>query len=622
MDLFELLQRGFFPKELPPAFNTYKFALKGRDFLSRISSVNGYDKKSSAPALYSIEKSEVSRRTIHIPNPFNYLKLADVIARNEIGIFQNIPHSPYSVSKAHYEPDISERCIGPQHTVLSVIYQEKLKKALSKRYEVKLDVANFYPTVYTHTISWALLGRDKAKAIWSMSRTQRSAYIPASEIALYHMADEIDVALRNCNECQTHGIITGPDVSFLIGELIMSRIDTNMAARYPQIKGYRYYDDYTFFVDTPEEGDELYQALQEELRPFGLEVNEAKFVKMKAPFAIYEDHVREIKPVRITKNNMVKADGLIRLFDIIWRCAELKPEKTQTIFKYGLRLLINQRIKLDNSNKDIYEPLLYKTAVLKPSLIPLICTILDFSQEQPSIVLLTDMITTIIKKHVPNAQDNEVAWALWICKKYGISVEKSWVRDIFMMGSPICSIILMDILHQLQPDLLADADVQSSIENISISWNAESLYSEDWLLMYEASEQGWIDNSTYITADPFFSMLHNEGVKFYDNNVAADYTSYDYIEKLPYDYYPPSTRNEAKILKDKILNKIREEASNKYPEDKTEVLRNAKEVEIEDLNFDKDILDRILNPVFRGEEIDEDELVHEFLERIRLFSRY
>ena len=140
--------------------------------------------------------------------------------------------------------------------------------------------------------------------------------------------------------------------------------------------------------------------------------------------------------------------------------------------------------------------------------------------------------------------------------------------------------------------------------------------------MYEASEQGWIDNSTYITADPFFSMLHNEGVKFYDNNVAADYTAYDYIEKLPYDYYPPSTRNEAKILKDKILNKIREEASNKYPEDKTEVLRNAKEVEIEDLNFDKDILDRILNPVFRGEEIDEDELVHEFLERIRLFSRY
>lgn len=214
MDLFELLQRGYFPKELPPAFNTYKFALKGQDFISRISAVSGYDKKSSAPALYSIEKSDVSRRIIHIPNPLSYLKLADVIVRNETNFFRNIPHSPYSISKAYYESDISKRCIIPRHKLLSVIQRDKLKMALSKRYEVKLDVANFYPTIYTHSISWALLGRDKAKAIWGMSKAQRSAHTPATEVTLYQMADDIDVALRNCNERQTHGILIGPDVSF------------------------------------------------------------------------------------------------------------------------------------------------------------------------------------------------------------------------------------------------------------------------------------------------------------------------------------------------------------------------------------------------------------------------
>lgn len=628
MDLFELLQRGYFPKELPPAFNTYKFALKGQDFLSRISAVSGYDKKSSAPAFYSIEKSDVSRRTIHIPNPLNYLKLADVIVRNEINIIQNIPHSPYSISRAYYESDISKRCITPRHILLSVIQRAKLKMALSKRYEVKLDVANFYPTIYTHSISWALLGRDKAKAIWGMSRAQRSAHIPASEVTLYQMADDIDVALRNCNECQTHGILIGPDVSFLIGELIMSRIDANMAARYPHLKGHRYYDDYTYYVDTSEEADEIYQALQEELRQFGLEINEAKFVKKKAPSAINEEYVREINPVRITNNNMVKTDGLIRLFDIMWKCAELKPEKTLTIFKYGLSLLINQRIKLDKSNKDIYEPLLYKTAILKPSLLPSICKIFDFSSERPSIDMLSDTITTILKEHVPYAKDNEVAWALWMCKKYGIDVEKQWICNIFQMRSPICSIILLDILHNLQPTLLVNAEVQTYIGNLSTSWSDNSLYSEDWLLMYEASEHGWIDNSAYITADHFFSMLHNEGVMFYDCNANADYTSYDYIETLPYDYYPPSTRDEAKILKDKILDKVREEAFNKYFDDdsedgeEVESLRDLIDAEIEDMDFDKDILDRILNPVFRGEEIDDEKLVREFIERIRLYSDY
>ena len=141
MDLFELLQRGYFPKELPPAFNTYKFALKGRDFLELLNDMevnpqnyvthlpgeieqdynqrkNAFKKKygeiASSPARYSIEKSEVSRRTIHIPNPFNYLRLADLIVNNETILFGNIPSSPYSISKAYYESDISERCILPR----------------------------------------------------------------------------------------------------------------------------------------------------------------------------------------------------------------------------------------------------------------------------------------------------------------------------------------------------------------------------------------------------------------------------------------------------------------------------------------------------------------------------
>lgn len=34
MNLFELLQRGYLPKVLPPSFNTYNFALKGEDLLA------------------------------------------------------------------------------------------------------------------------------------------------------------------------------------------------------------------------------------------------------------------------------------------------------------------------------------------------------------------------------------------------------------------------------------------------------------------------------------------------------------------------------------------------------------------------------------------------------------
>lgn len=655
MDLFELLQRGYFPKELPPSFNTYKYALKGGDFLQKLNMaltnpgafvargpveaeqdynhrLNEFKKKygnsASAPAHYSIEKSDVSRRMLHIPNPFNYLKLADLIVNNETAIFDNIPASAYSISKAYYESDISERCIKAKGLPLFVYQREKLKAGMAKNYEVKIDVANFYPTVYTHSITWALLGRQKAKDIWSMNKAQRNAYTPAIDVQLYEMGDHLDTALRNCNECQTHGILVGPDASFLMGELIMSRIDVNLAAKFPNLKGFRYYDDYTFFVDTVDEADKIYQALQAELHLFGLEINEAKFEKKKSPCPIEEEHVREIKPVRIDNELAKQGESILHLFDIMWKCAELRPEKMLTIFKYGLRMLINRRIKLDGSNRSLYEPMLYKTAVMKPSVLPYVCEILNFSNEQPAKKLLADTAAAIFKAHIPYAQDNEVAWALWMCKKYDIEIEKSIVCQILKMGSSVCTILLLDILHTKQTGLLAEPEVMESISDIGASLTENSLYTEDWLLMYEASEHGWIDNSAAITGDFFFKMLHDEGVKFYDSNALADYTSYDYIETLPYDYYPSITKAKAKTLSGKLLDRVRKDAFDKfYDEDdedymREEELKEAIDSEIENLDFEKDLFNRIINSVFRGEDVVEEELVKEFLSRIDLYLQY
>lgn len=655
MELFELLQRGYFPKELPPAFNTYKFALKASGFLlglndmvvnphdyilryaeeteqhynQRISEFKKrYSELASSPAHYSIEKSDVSRRLIHIPNPLNYLKLADVIVTNESKIFGNIPSSTYSNSKARYASDISERCIVPRGLPISQLQREKLKASVSKKFEVKLDVSNFYSSVYTHSIAWAFLGRERAKRIWGTPKKLRNEYFTTSEIELYNLADEIDKSLRNCNECQTHGILVGPDVSFLIGELIMSRIDACMADKYPNFRGFRYYDDYTFYVDNEKNVDEIYQTLQAVLRLYGLEINEAKFQKRKSPCAIEEDHARDISSVRVAVNMPHKKDGILRLFDLMWKCAEIKPEKTLTIFKYGLRLLINQRVKLTAQNKGIYEPLLYKTAVVKPSVLSLICKILNFSAEPPSKDLLKEMVDAIIANHVPYAQDNEVAWALWICKKYDVLLEKDVVCKIFDMGSTICSIILLDILHNKQPDMLRGDEVKNRIEIIGASWNTESLYGEDWLLLYEASEQGWISNDAIIMEDPFFKMLHDDQVKFYDPNVEADYTSFDYIETLSYDFYPSSTRKKAAELRDQIINRIKDEAFDRLYDEEWEIdfpedeIRDSIDAEVEDMDFEESLLNQILNPVFRGEDIDEERLVQEYLERMEQYRDY
>jgi hypothetical protein len=47
----------------------------------------------------------------------------------------------------------------------------------------------------------------------------------------------------------------------------------------------------------------------------------------------------------------------------------------------------------------------------------------------------------------------------------------------------------------------------------------DGLYSEHWLLAFEALRKGWLpslNGNNYIAADPFFSILENNNVEFYD----------------------------------------------------------------------------------------------------------
>ena len=60
-----------------------------------------------------------------------------------------------------------------------------------------------------------------------------------------------------------------------------------------------------------------------------------------------------------------------------------------------------------------------------------------------------------------------------------------------------------------------------------------------------------------INNDPFFKLLHDEGVKFYDENIKADYTSYDYIETLPFDFYPKHIKDEADAIESDILKTVK-----------------------------------------------------------------
>jgi hypothetical protein len=69
-------------------------------------------------------------------------------------------------------------------------------------------------------------------------------------------------------------------------------------------------------------------------------------------------------------------------------------------------------------------------------------------------------------------------------------------------------------LDAVNRGLIHTAANLSPLQNIV---DTNGLYSEYWLLIYEAVKKGWLfDTNSLITRDPIFSFLSNNSVAFYN----------------------------------------------------------------------------------------------------------
>lgn len=193
----ELIKKGFFPRELPPPFNTEELA----NHLDTInvawntiySGLNGNDKKKyneSNWANISIPKVGLSRRKISIPNPLNQSKLSKTIADNWSQIESIINKSTISSSS----PIINTNRAVKTKESFGQFKSKRLSESYDKLFEVKTDISRFYGTIYTHSIPWLIHTKPVAKA-------NRQNYSM--------LGNALDRDLRGSNSGQTVGIPIG-----------------------------------------------------------------------------------------------------------------------------------------------------------------------------------------------------------------------------------------------------------------------------------------------------------------------------------------------------------------------------------------------------------------------------
>lgn len=147
-------------------------------------------------------------------------------------------------------------------------------------YLLTTDVSKCFYNIYTHSVAWAVRGKETAKEYSGKS------YESLPE-------NRLDKLMQQSNYNETNGIVVGPEVSRIFAEIILQRVDKDIISALVGLgmtngKEYdirRYVDNYYVYAYQEEDLDKIKDVIEKCLGFYKLHINLAKTEKFSRPFA-------------------------------------------------------------------------------------------------------------------------------------------------------------------------------------------------------------------------------------------------------------------------------------------------------------------------------------------------
>jgi hypothetical protein len=162
---------------------------------------------------------------------------------------------------------------------------------------VKTDIKNFYPSIYTHSIAWAIHGKRNAR-----SKNNRRNYTL--------VGNRLDKLFQNANDGCTVGVPIGSVVSDIIGELIAASVDEIFSKEIKKLSldcvAVRFKDDYRILVKDSGDAKKVINALQVALKEYKLELNDEKTKVFPLPSGLFRDWVSKYHSIHPHQKQIYK----------------------------------------------------------------------------------------------------------------------------------------------------------------------------------------------------------------------------------------------------------------------------------------------------------------------------
>lgn len=490
-----VLGKGYFPRELPPPFETQAFSNWISANISNLPLSLVNNRNLTQICKHNISRVGILKRTLSIPNPITYYKLCIELVNNWMPIYTHTKISRLSRSR----PEIviaSNRAIIPWAS-LAVFPLLRSYMRSSSKYILKTDITQFYHSIYTHSIPWALHTKPIAKA-------NRSSSL---------LGNRLDLLIRNCQDGQTIGIPIGPDSSLVFAEIILASVDEIVQRVLPSYRGVRYIDDYELCFNSLSDAELALNEIDKALSKFELSLNPKKTMIKELPDFLEDPWVIELNRFDIRPTPRAQQFDLINYFSRAFELVKLYPESY--VLRYAVARL--RSVVISQSTWTLLQSLLSQCIINEQGIIQYVLELLIRYTNQ-GFQINTNTFTTTFDKHIqyhaPLGNHGEVAWAVWGALAFNITLDTNTASSISEME--VDSIVALLSLHAFQLNLLPSLDVNNWFQYMT----SDALYEEQWLLSYEANVKGWLPSQgrDHVLNDPIFSHLKSNGISFYNVN--------------------------------------------------------------------------------------------------------
>lgn len=311
------------------------------------------------PFNYKVQRNaRKGSRALSVIHPVSQLSVVDFYKKYDLSLLQATNDGPFSlryihaVAKLHYDASkelIIERTLPEKD--MDTEEEEQTKeyvsyftyRSIDRMYKFfngmplfrleqkfammrKLDVTGCFYHIYTHSVAWAIMGKEVAK----------------DSIGYKTLGNEFDNLMQRCNYNETNGIVVGPEVSRIFAEVIFHRIDLNVMTSLKD-RGYvfgvhyevrRYVDDMIVFANDEKTLDVIESIIEKELSFFKLDLNKSKRTTQVRPFGT---------PISCCKQDVINLFDKYRDDQILNIEHPIKaPYKVALAFFRELRLIVSK----------------------------------------------------------------------------------------------------------------------------------------------------------------------------------------------------------------------------------------------------------------------------------------